>query len=97
MRESNTSVVKSWSQNRKSNSYTGNLSTDGSYLFSYDLVIGRTMPNGDKVALLYNAPNDHFESMTTSTHVSYAVRESDSKEIPYGDRLTKRMISLLGD
>ena len=93
----NTSVVKSWSMNKAASSYNGNLSTDGKYLFSYNLVIGRTMPNGDKVALLYNAPNGYFESMTTSTHVGYAVAESNSKEVPYGDKLTKRAITLLGD
>lgn len=95
MRTNNLNVVKNWSKGKPSKSFNGNLSTDGLYLYSYDLVIGRTDPSGNKVAKLYNAPHKAFESMTTSTHVSYAKNVAGSWEIPFGQRLTKRMVLMM--
>ena len=65
------------------------MSTDGVLIFSYNLLIGYTTKDGDKVALLYNAPSNCFESKTTSRHVSYVSRASSFSETPLGARFVK--------
>ena len=95
MRTNNVNVANLWAKSKSAKSYNAQLSTDGRYLYSYDLVIGWTKPNGDKVAILYNAPNGAFESVTTSTHVRYAINASDYAELPVGHRLTKQSVKRL--
>ena len=92
MRTDNKNVARLWANNKIAKSYNGQFSTDGRYLFSYNLVIGWTTLSGIKIAKLYNSPNNAFESRTTSIHVGYAIIESDETEIPLGDRLTKSVL-----
>jgi len=53
--------------------------TDGRNLFSYRLLIGYTTSLGEKVVYLYAAwsGKGRFISMTTSQHVSIAVRYAE--------------------
>ena len=88
-RTDNHSVALNWKEGNPSKSWTTNFSTDGNYLFSYNLMIGYTNPSGVKVSLEYNAPNHNFVSMTTSSHVSLANNVSDCSECVFGQRITK--------
>ena len=72
-------VAKAWSNNLIAS--TQNLRTDGSNLYSYNLLIGYT-ENGKKIAVNHTAAGGSFYSMTTSKHVSYAKRVSDVIETP---------------
>ena len=58
----------------------GALTTDGKTLYSYQLPIGVTK-RGKKIAYRYQSP-DHFQSMTTSKHVGYALRYADEIKNP---------------
>jgi len=95
MRVKNINVINNWTKGQKSRSHTGNLSTDGVFLFSYNLVIGWTNASGEKVVTLYTAPNNGFKSMTTSRHVGYAKREANSSELPLGAEMTKSSIEVM--
>ena len=58
---------------------SGHMSTDGRNLYSYALLIGRTLGTGTsavKAVKRYQAPK-HFESRTTSRHVSLAIGAAD--------------------
>ena len=68
----NNDVISSWANSRTANSHTGNLRTDGSSLWSYNLLIGYTDERGRKVAKDYMASSGNFYSRTTSNHVSKA-------------------------
>ncbi len=75
----NKQVAKNWSIGRKGKSSNGNYHTDGSNLYSYNMLIGRTLPNGDKQVL--NVRGKDSYSQTTSKHVGLAhssVRAGDS-------------------
>ena len=70
----NENVVKEWTAGRAARSSTGNLHTDGHYLYSYNLLIGFTV-NGSKVVYDYTRGGEFgFVSMTTSKHVGLAKR-----------------------
>jgi hypothetical protein len=75
----NREVVGAWS--RSEPGQAGSTRTDGQTLWSYLLVIGRTV-EGRKVALDYRARAGHFKSSTTSKHVSFAVDVADTIEVP---------------
>ena len=71
----NSEVARAWAQGKPAR--TKNFSTDGLTLFSYDLVIGKTVvtPLGTrthKVVYDYTAQSGNFRSQTTSTHVGKA-------------------------
>jgi len=58
---------------------SGHMSTDGQLLFSYALLIGRTLGTGAsavKVVKRYQAPK-HYVSQTTSHHASLACDAAD--------------------
>ena len=74
MATTNSSVVYSWSQG--SRAAAGNLSTDGEDLYSYNLCIGYTTPQGNKVVLNYTAAGE-YQSQTTSCHVGLVRRGAD--------------------
>ena len=78
----NDSVISSWANSRTANSHTGNLRTDGSNLWSYNLLIGYTDERGRKVAKDYMASSGNFYSRTTSNHVSKAKGICQVVEIP---------------
>jgi hypothetical protein len=95
MRAKNIKVASLWANNKSAKSYNGQLSTDGHYLFSYDLVIGWTDASGKKVAILYNSPNGGFKSVTTSTHVRYASDRCDYTSLPIAQEMTKQKLKNL--
>ena len=75
----NTSVIESWANGEKA---TGsNLRTDGSALWSYDLVIGYRNAKGHTT--LYNYRGGHSVSKTTSRHVGQAVKHADKIVTPH--------------
>ena len=79
----NEQVVMAWRAGRAASSSTGNLSTDGKNLYSYNLVIGYTQPfelDGDKVAILYRGKDN--VSQTTACHVGLACRYADADTEP---------------
>ena len=89
----NNEVAQSWADNKSGRTSkadgTYRFSTDGSNLYSYNLLIGFTSVKGEKVALQYQAcakynRNDDgwFRSRTTSCHVSLAMRKADIVAIP---------------
>lgn len=49
-----------------------NLKTNGQNLYSYNLLIGRTTPQGRKEVFNYTAPGGDFRSHTTSKHIGLA-------------------------
>lgn len=58
---------------------SGHMSTDGRNLFSYALLIGRTLGTGAsavRVVKRYQAPK-HYVSQTTSHHVTIACSAAD--------------------
>jgi len=70
----NSEVVKNWAFDQPA--AAGNLITSGTDLFSYNLKIGYTTPNGTKVVLDYTASGEYM-SQTTSCHVNLAKRHAD--------------------
>ena len=89
----NSEVAHAWANNK--NGHTSSMkdvyrfSTDGTNLYSYDLLIGFTTVKGEKVALQYQAcakysrdDDGWFRSRTTSNHVSLAMRKADIVAIP---------------
>ena len=66
----NKDVASAWGLSKKASA--SNMSTDGSKLWSYDLMIGYTDPKtGGKVLIDYTASGGQFVSMTTSSkHIS---------------------------
>jgi hypothetical protein len=69
----NANVVRAWSRGTAARSHTGNLWTDGTQLYSYNLCIG-TNANGATV-FGYTATGDrYYVSQTTSCHVGLARR-----------------------
>ena len=65
----NSDVAEAWGRSRRK--VATNMSTDGVYLYSYELLIGYTAEDGKKVLIDYTAAGGRFVSMTTSTkHIS---------------------------
>ncbi len=71
----NEQVIREWTLGRSAKSSTGNLSTDGENLFSYNLLIGS---RSRKVVFDYTSSGT-FYSMTTSCHVGRAAGGSGYK------------------
>lgn len=63
-------VSRAWSNGRPKSK--GAMLTDGINLFSYDLKIGTTDADGNKILYDYSARTDNFHSSTTSNHVGAA-------------------------
>lgn len=61
-------VIKAWRDDRLA--YTGNILSDGKWLFSYALCIGVTDPDGQKVVVI----PDGKHSVTTTGHVNAALK-----------------------
>lgn len=68
-------VVDAWKHGNSAREKT--IRTDGLTLFSYDLKIGHTEPNGDKVVFDYTKDGGNFVSQTTSTQVGEAKKVAD--------------------
>ena len=73
----NIDVVRRWT--RGVTGKNSNMRTDGSALYSYDLQIGYTKRNGDKVVYNYTA-SGLFKTRTTSKHVVTARVLADRQE-----------------
>ena len=66
----NHSVVLAWTENRPAINHKKTLRTDGSKLYSYDLQIGDTSDQGQKLIKEYTANGRYgYRSQTTSCHV----------------------------
>ena len=62
------------------------MSTDGSELKSYNLVIGSTLEDGpEKTVFNYTAKGGAFVTQTTSTHVALALRVADGPNLFLAD------------
>ena len=71
----NENVAARWAYGRVGS--TRHLMTDGVSLYSYQLKIGTTIPEGKKVLFDYTSPGGGFRSQTTSCHVGIARRYAD--------------------
>ena len=70
-RVANKTVAQAWTNGKSASKHQDTFFTDGHRIYSYDLCIGYTAVNGNKIALDFTARTGHFRSMTTSTkHVS---------------------------
>jgi len=65
----NNEVARAWADGHRASS--GNMSTDGVDLFSYNLLIGSNT-GGQRSVLNYTA-SGQYRSQTTSTHVGIAL------------------------
>ena len=91
---SNQTVIDSWKKGKSWKNGSGSLSTDGSRLWSYSLVIAYTDPDellrrekyGIKVVIDYMAPDN--VTQTTSIHVSLAKGAADAVVSPDSRALT---------
>ena len=83
----NEEVVDNWGRSIKAKSSNGQLSTNGSILYSYRQPIGITTADGSKVVLDYTAPAGAFISQTTSTHVGIAHSVADQVMNPIAAKL----------
>tara|TARA_Y100000310_G_C20460374_1_gene705044 strand:- start:221 stop:490 length:270 start_codon:yes stop_codon:yes gene_type:complete len=76
----NNQVVQAWLEARPAKK--NNLSTDGKYLYSYKLEIGRWLWSDDHpIVWNYSSKSNHFISRTTSDHVNLAVTKIHQKEL----------------
>jgi hypothetical protein len=80
MAKRNEQVVNAWANSESARNGRHSLHTDGKNLYSYNLLIGFTSENGNKVALEHRSP--HFVSQTTSCHVGIAVTYADASIHP---------------
>jgi hypothetical protein len=76
----NHKVIEKWEQGKRARSFTGNLHTDGCDLYSYELKIGYTNEDGERIVKLYTAVHGNFKSKTTSKHVNKARVVADYTE-----------------
>lgn len=66
----NDEVAVAWARGEPAISHTGNLSTDGTKIWSYGLQIGDTAEDNKKIVKDYTAKGSYgFRSQTTSCHV----------------------------
>ena len=85
-------VIESW-MNGKSMRSGGNVSTDGTHLFSYDLCIGKRNKRGLTV-YDYRATSGNFISGTTSRHVGRTLNAI--KDRGQSVNLVKPTLDLIG-
>ncbi len=72
----NAEVIENWNKGKAGKA--GSLSTDGSNLYSYNLLIGK---HGGGMIFEHTAKGGSFYSQTTSTHVNLAIRLSPHANI----------------
>lgn len=65
----NKGVGTAWLNGQSAKSHNGNMSTDGHNIWSFDMVIGRTMPDGTKQLLDVTGVNAY--STRTAQHVGF--------------------------
>ena len=73
IKTTNENIAYYWARGKAARNGNGSYTTNGKNLFSYNLMIGDTSPNGEKILFDYTA-NTHlgFRSQTTSCHVGKA-------------------------
>ena len=77
MKLRNQDVAKLWGRNsRPAKNHNGTFRSDGVNLYSYNLLIGETTKNGQKIVYDYTA-SGNFYSVTTSRHVGYGKYYAD--------------------
>jgi hypothetical protein len=84
----NGDVPRYWARGQPAQGY-GHLRTDGQDLYSYDLKIGYTRPNGEKVLEQFTMKGD-YRSHTTSRHVCKARHHADRVTMPGKYRVSFR-------
>jgi len=72
----NEQVIRAWHNGKAAKA--GSLSTDGSDLYSYNLLIGK---HSGGMIFEHTAQGGSFYSQTTSKHVNLAIRLSDFANI----------------
>ena len=72
----NKEIAQAWAKGQVFSRRSKALATDGSSLYSYNLVIGYTNAQGKKVAIDYTRSGGDYRSQTTSTHVGLAIGEA---------------------
>ncbi len=81
-------VARAWRAGVSLSNSTGNFRTDGSKIYSYALVIGKTHhKKGTKIALDYTRGGGWFKSMTTSRHCSHCKNVADEVRGFHSDNL----------
>ena len=80
---SNAEVVENWAYGNEG--FTRSLRTDGNSLYSYNLRIGITGPDREKIVFDFSSGGGRFMSQTTSTHVGLARRHAHADNIHRGD------------
>lgn len=81
MSKQNLHVAESWKNGKPLKSWNGKMKTDGETIWSYNLIIGKTI-EGKKIAYQYQACVNTFVSPTTSQHVGLAMRYAEEIVIP---------------
>lgn len=74
----NEDVAQNWIDGKRAANGRGNFTTDGVLLFSYDMLIGVTLEDGQKVVL--NCSSPFVSTVTTARHASeagYAIRKAE--------------------
>ena len=81
----NAHAIYCWQGGRANAS--GNLTSDGRNLYSYQLRIGFTLDDGRLAVIDYTAPAGHFKSVTTSGHANAAKRVASVVVLPGDPRI----------
>jgi hypothetical protein len=76
---SNVAAVWCWLNNRPKQAHR--MWTDGDTIYSYDLAIGHTRPDGYKIGTPYTARHGNYYSQTTSQHSNLVARFADDISI----------------
>ena len=73
IRTTNENVAYYWAKGKAARNSNGTYTTNGKNLLSYNLMIGDTSPDGEKILFDYTAGTHlGFKSQTTSCHVGKA-------------------------
>lgn len=77
---SNSQIITAWKNGNSKGTFYERLNTDGDALLSYNLQIGTTNEEGEKVLFIYTAKTGNYKSATTSRHCEL-VRRSGCADI----------------
>ena len=78
IRTTNENIAYYWVKGQAARNGNGSYTTNGKNLFSYNLMIGDTSPDGEKILFDYTAGTHlGFRSQTTSCHVGKARLSAD--------------------
>jgi len=77
IKTTNENIAYYWRKNSAASNGTGAYSTDGKDLYSYQLKIGTTNAQGEKVLFDYTSGGIRYYSQTTSCHVGKSRQYAD--------------------